>query len=30
VIDLAHPKVQDRIVKTVDPADFQIPVKDFL
>ncbi len=30
VIDLAHPKVQDRIVKTVDPVDYQIPIKDFL
>ncbi len=30
VIDLAHPKVQDRIVKTVDPVDYQIQVKDFL
>ncbi len=30
VINLAHPKVQDRIVKTIDPNEYQIPVKDFL
>ncbi|MBK8971039.1 MAG: HD-GYP domain-containing protein [Hahellaceae bacterium] len=29
-IDLANPKVQDRIVKAVDPRDYQIQVGDFL
>ena len=30
LIDLSKPSVQDRIVKTVDPFDYRIKVKDFL
>ncbi len=30
IMELANPKVQDRIVKAVDPAEYQIQVKDFL
>lgn len=30
LMDLANPKVQDRIVKAVDPNDYRISVKDFL
>ncbi len=30
MLELAKPKVQDRIVKAVDPAEYQINVKDFL
>lgn len=29
-LDLSNPKVQDRIVKAVDPRDYQIQVGDFL
>ncbi len=30
VIDLSRPKVQDRIAKAVDPADYKIDIKKFL